>query len=55
MCIRDRFIYELEKPIVKHGFTLSEIQIVVMDPNDNILAIKQAASYVRRMQRRCAL
>lgn len=37
------------------AFTLSEIQIVVMDPNDNILAIKQADSYVRRMQRRCAL
>lgn len=52
---RTLFIYELEKPIVKHGFTLSEIQIVVMDPNDNILAIKQADSYVRRMQRRCAL
>lgn len=44
------FIYDITNPIVLHGFTISQIQIVVMDPNDNVLAIKQADSYVRRMQ-----
>lgn len=49
------FIYELENPIKVHGYAISEIQIVVMDPNDNVLAIKQADSYVRRMQKNSVL
>lgn len=49
------FIYDLETPAWINGFCISQIQIVVMDPNDNILAIKQADSYIRRMQNRCIL
>lgn len=49
------FIYEMENPIKVHGYAISEIQIVVMDPNDNVLAIKQADSYVRRMQNNSVL
>jgi hypothetical protein len=46
------YIYHLEQPLKARRMALREIQVVVMDPNDNVLAVKQADSYVRRMQQR---
>lgn len=49
------FTYHLEQEEMVAGMRISQIQIVIMDPNDNVLAVKQADSYVRRMQQRCVL
>lgn len=45
------FIFNLKTPEKINDMVVRTIQIVVMDPNDNVLALKQADSYVRRMQR----
>ena len=49
------FVFDLQQEEVFHGTRISQIQIVIMDPNDNVLAVKQADSYVRRMQQNCVL
>lgn len=49
------FNFHLQTPINRNGCKLYTIQIVIMDPNDNVLAIKQADSYVRRMQKYAVL
>lgn len=49
------FIFHLKTPEKINEMVVRTIQIVIMDPNDNVLAIKQADSYVRRMQRFASL
>lgn len=45
------FIFDFTTPLWIEDHKLHQLQIVIMDPNDNVLAVKQADSYVRRMQR----
>lgn len=49
------FIYQLAQEEIIDGARISQIQIIIMDPNDNVLAVKQADSFVRRIQQRCVL
>lgn len=49
------FIFELATPEEIGGCTMYTIEVVIMNPNNNILAVKQADSYVRRMQQRAVL
>lgn len=49
------FKFEFVHPLKIHDHELHELQIVIMDPNDNVLAVKQADSYIRRMQHSCVL
>lgn len=49
------FLFEFTEALHLQEHEIHQLQIVILDPKDNVLAVKQADSYIRRMQHSCVL